>query len=134
MADLELVAQVRTTLGRLEAALGAVEEALAFTDLDGIVEWTNASSDRFVGLSRLQCLGRSLSRILPDRQCQDSAEPRAGQPFWMQAPQGTTTWELTSTPPRRVIEVSWATVNVPSKPSLVFTSRTRVRSSRPRTS
>ncbi len=123
MADLELVAQLRTTLGRLEAALGAVEEALAFTDLDGCVEWTNASFDRFVGLSRLQCLGRSLSRILPDRQPQNPAELRTGQPFWTQAPEGTTTWELSSAPPRRVIEVSWATVNVPSKPSLVFTFR-----------
>nr|WP_286190913.1 ATP-binding protein [Synechococcus sp. FACHB-909] len=123
MADLELVAQLRTTLGRLEAALGAVEEALAFTDLDGIVEWTNASFDRFVGLPRLQCLGRSLSGILPDSQPQATAEPQAGQPFWTQAPEGTTTWELTSAPPRRVIEVSWATVNVPSKPSLVFTFR-----------
>lgn len=123
MADLELVAQLRTTLGRLEAALGAVEEALAFTDLDGIVEWTNASFDRFVGLPRLQCLGRSLSGILPDRQPQATAEPQAGRPFWTQAPEGTTTWELSSTPPRRVFAVSWATVNVPSKPSLVFTFR-----------
>ncbi|MEA5390384.1 ATP-binding protein [Cyanobium gracile UHCC 0139] len=123
MPDLELVAQLRTTLGRLEAALGAVEEALAFTDLDGIVEWTNTSFDRFVGLSRLQCLGRTLSGILPDRQGRDPAELRPDQPFWRQASQGTTTWELTSTPPRRVIEVSWATVNVPSKPSLVFTFR-----------
>ncbi|PSB38563.1 response regulator [Aphanothece minutissima] len=123
MAEPELVAQLRTTLGRLEAALGAVEEALAFTDLDGIVEWTNASFDRFVGLSRLQCLGRSLSGILPHHQPKDPAAHRAGQPFWREAPQGTATWELTSTPPRRVIEVSWATVNVPSKPSLVFTFR-----------
>jgi signal transduction histidine kinase/ActR/RegA family two-component response regulator len=123
MPERELVAQLRTTLGRLEAALGAVEEALAFTDLDGNVEWTNASFDRFVGLSRLQCLGRSLSGILPDRQPQHPAGPQAGQPFWSQDPQGTTTWELTSAPPRRVIEVSWATVNVPSKPSLVFTFR-----------
>lgn len=123
MPELELVAQLRTTLGRLEAALGAVEEALAFTDLEGIVEWTNASFDRFVGLPRLQCLGRSLSGILPDRQPKATAEASAGQPFWTQAPQGTSTWELTSTPPRRVIEVSWATVNVPSRPSLVFTFR-----------
>jgi signal transduction histidine kinase/ActR/RegA family two-component response regulator len=123
MVDQELVAQLRTTLGRLEAALGAVEEALAFTDLDGNVEWTNASFDRFVGLSRLQSLGRSLIGILPDRQRQHPAEPQAGQPFWSQAPQGTTTWELRSTPPRRVIAVSWATVNVPGKPSFVFTFR-----------
>lgn len=123
MADLELVAQLRTTLGRLEAALGAVDEALAFTDLEGVVEWTNASFDRFVGLARLQCLGRPLNRILPDRQGPDRLACPADQPFWTETSQGTTTWELSSTPPRRVIQVSWATVNVPNKPSLVFTFR-----------
>jgi signal transduction histidine kinase/CheY-like chemotaxis protein len=123
MPDQELVAQLRTTLGRLEAALGAVEEALAFTDLAGIVEWTNASFDRFVGLSRLQCLGRPLTRILPARVCPEPADSPADQAFWTEASQGTTTWELTTAPPRRVIEVSWATVNVPNKPSLVFTFR-----------
>lgn len=123
MPDQNLVAQLRTTLGRLESALGAVEEALAFTDLDGIVEWTNASFDRFVGRSRLQCLGQPLSQILPRRQLSELSVPRTGLPFWTSASEGTITWELLSEPPRCVIEVSWATVNLPIKPSLVFTFR-----------
>ncbi|MBW4531386.1 MAG: response regulator [Aphanothece saxicola GSE-SYN-MK-01-06B] len=123
MPDQNLVAQLRTTLGRLESALGAVEEALAFTDLDGIVEWTNASFDRFVGLSRLQSLGHPLDRILPRHRHGELTESGETQPFWGSASEGTITWELLQAPPRRVIAVSWATVNLPAKPSLVFTFR-----------
>ncbi len=123
MPDLNLLTQLRTTLGRLEAALGAVDEALAFTDLNGIVEWTNASFDRFVGLSRLQCLGHCLSQIIPKRHLCELSEPNSDLPFWGSDSEGTTTWELSSEPPRRVFEVSWATVNLPITPSLVFTFR-----------
>lgn len=123
MADLNLVTQLRTTLARLETALGAIEEGLAYTDLDGIVEWTNSSFDRFVGRSRLQCLGTSLSQLLPQRYQAGRSEPTECLLFWARNGTGKVTWELTPTRPRRVIEVSWATVNVPNKQSLVFTFR-----------
>ncbi|MCP9834552.1 MULTISPECIES: ATP-binding protein [unclassified Cyanobium] len=123
MPDQNLVAQLRTTLGRLESALGVIEEALAFTDLDGLVEWTNASFDRFVGLSRLQSLGHPLAQIIPRRHDGELMPPREARPFWGSSSEGSTTWELLSEPPRRVIAVSWATVNLPTKPSLVFTFR-----------
>ncbi|MCT0207946.1 ATP-binding protein [Synechococcus sp. CS-1332] len=125
MPDLNLLSQLRTTLGRLEAALGVVDEALVFTDLNGIVEWTNASFDRFVGLTRLQCLAKSLSQIVPRPQICELSDPQAGLPFWASGSEGTITWALLTEPPRRVIEVSWATVNLPNKPSLVFTFRDR---------
>ncbi|MCP9929579.1 response regulator [Cyanobium sp. AMD-g] len=123
MPDQTLVGQLRSTLGRLEAALGAVDEALAFTDLNGIVEWTNASFDRFVGLSRLQSLGQGLSQILPRPHLHDLSDSRSGQPFWSSGSEGSSTWELLGAPLRQVIEVSWATVDLPGKPSLVFTFR-----------
>lgn len=123
MDDLKLVTQLRTTLGRLEAALGAVDEALAFTDLEGIVEWTNASFDRFVGRSRLQCLGVSLPRLLPTRYQAGRPETSDCLLFWARGGPGKATWDLSPLPPRRVVEVTWAMVNVPGKPSLVFTFR-----------
>ncbi len=123
MDDLKLVTQLRTTLGRLEAALGAVDEALAFTDLDGVVEWTNASFDRLVGRTRLQSLGVSLPRLLPARYQGGRSEPSDCLLFWARSGPGRATWDLSPLPPRRVIEISWAMVNVPGKPSLVFTFR-----------
>ncbi len=123
MDDLKLVTQLRTTLGRLEAALGAVDEALAFTDPDGVVEWTNASFDRLVGRTRLQSLGVSLPRLLPARYQGGRSEPSDCLLFWARSGPGRATWDLSPLPPRRVIEISWAMVNVPGKPSLVFTFR-----------
>ncbi len=123
MPDQTLVGQLRSTLGRLEAALGAVDEALAFTDLNGIVEWTNASFDRFVGLSRLQSLGQCLSQILPRPYLHELSDSQSGLPFWSSGSEGSSTWELLGAPLRQVIEVSWATVDLPGKPSLVFTFR-----------
>lgn len=123
MDDLKLVTQLRTTLGRLEAALGAVDEALAFTDPDGVVEWTNASFDRLVGRTRLQSLGVSLPRLLPARYQGGRPEPSDCLLFWARSGPGRATWDLSPLPPRRVIEISWAMVNVPGKPSLVFTFR-----------
>lgn len=123
MLDQTLVGQLRSTLGRLEAALGAVDEALAFTDRNGIVEWTNASFDRFVGLSRLQSLGQCLSQILPRPYLHELSDSRSGLPFWSSGSEGSSTWELLGAPLRQVIEVSWATVDLPGKPSLVFTFR-----------
>lgn len=123
MEDRTLVAQLRTTLGRLEAALGAIEEALVFTDLTGIVEWTNAAFDRFVQRTRLQCLGRPIATLLPEHFENGQSEPAHSLVDWARNGPGRVTWDLTLAPPRRVVEVTWATVNVPSKPSLVFTIR-----------
>lgn len=38
--------ELRDTLGRLEAALSSVDDALALTDFDGLVVWTNRAFDR----------------------------------------------------------------------------------------
>jgi signal transduction histidine kinase/CheY-like chemotaxis protein len=123
MEDRTLVAQLRTTLGRLEAALGAIEEGLAFTDLSGVVEWTNSAFDRMVERTRLQCLGRPIDTLLPQRF--ENGHPQQADCLvaWASNGPGRMTWDLTPGPPRRVVEVSWATVNVPNKPSLVFTFR-----------
>ncbi len=123
MEDLTLVNQLRATLGRLEAGLAAVEEGLVFTNLDGIIEWTNAAFDRFVGRSRLQCLGVDLTTLLPERYQDGQAQPADCLLFWAKTGAGRATWDLSPAPPRRVVEVVWATVDIPSKPSFVFTFR-----------
>jgi hypothetical protein len=123
MPKSELLAELRLTLGRLEAALGAVEEALVFTDLEGKVEWTNFSFDRLVGRPRLQSLGRSLADLLPPRYQSGRQEPTECVVAWARLGPGSTTWDLTPEPPRRVLAVTWAQVPLPAKPSLIFTFR-----------
>lgn len=123
--DLKLVTQVRMTLGLLESALGAVEEGMAFTDHDGIVEWTNASFDRFVGRLKFQSLGCELPDLLPDHYLLGQPEPIGPRRFWEGAPISRASWELSLSPPRRVIDVSWAQVSLLGKLSFVFAFRDR---------
>ncbi len=123
MPKSELLAELRLTLGRLEAALGAVEEALVFTDLEGRVEWTNFAFDRLVGQPRLRSLGRSLAELLPPRYQGGRQEPTECVVAWARLGAGNTTWDLTPEPPRRVLAVTWAQVPLPAKPSLIFSFR-----------
>ena len=80
------------------------------------------SLDRFVSLSRLQCLGQPLGQILPRRQLSELPLPRTVPPFWSSGSDETIPLELLHEPPYRVIAVSWTTAHHPNKPSQVFTS------------
>jgi len=120
-----LVTQVQTTLGLLDSALAAVEEGMACTDHDGIVEWTNLSFDRFVERLQCQSLGCALPDLLPEHSLLGQSEPMGPRRFWEGTPTGRASWELSLSPPRRVIDVMWAQVSLLGKPSFVFAFRDR---------
>jgi signal transduction histidine kinase len=63
-----LIASLRGTLGRMEVALGAIPEGIAWTTEEGVVQWSNAVFDRLVGRSRFEILGARLADCLPLRQ------------------------------------------------------------------
>jgi signal transduction histidine kinase len=118
-----LLLQLRQTLGRLEAALSSVEDGLALTDDQGRVEWTNGAFDRLVGKPRLQSLGCPLADLLPCRYLGGRPEPADCLIQWARLGPGSVTWELSPTPPRRVLEVKWSVVNLQTNPSLIFAFR-----------
>ena len=60
-----LINQLRATLGKMEVALGAIVEAIVWTDNLGRVHWSNATFDRLVNQQRFQVLGESLLKLLP---------------------------------------------------------------------
>lgn len=120
MEDLKLVTQLRTTLILFDAALGSVEEGIAFTDRDGVVAWTNAAFDRFVGRLHLQVLGVGLLDLLADHALLAQDQSVGSLPFWDGSPSGRTCWELSLGSPRRIIDVSWAQVNLSGKLTLIF--------------
>ena len=120
-----LVTQVQTILGLLDSSLAAVEEGMACTDHDGTVEWTNLSFDRFVGRLQCQSLGCALPDLLPEHYLLGQSDPMGPRRFWEGTPIGRASWELSLSPPRRVIDVSWAQVSLLGKLSFVFAFRDR---------
>ena len=65
--DLEtsLALQLQATLGRIELILGAINEAIVWTDEQGSIRWSNKTFDRLVSRSRFEILGAKLLDLLP---------------------------------------------------------------------
>ncbi len=62
---IEMTARLRSTLGKMELALGSLAEAIVWTDLDGRIQWCNSTFHRFARRPHLALLGRPLISILP---------------------------------------------------------------------
>ncbi|MBD2423025.1 CHASE domain-containing protein [Cyanobium sp. FACHB-13342] len=60
-----LVAELRRTMGRLDTALGEIDEGLVLVNEAGEVQWCNAPFDALVGRARLASLGHDLHSLLP---------------------------------------------------------------------
>jgi diguanylate cyclase len=76
----EMIGELRRTMGRLEAALACISDALAITDQEGALLWCNQPFERLVQRNRMQLLGRNIQTALP--------QDVNGQPILAELPSG----------------------------------------------
>jgi PAS domain-containing protein len=60
-----MVLELRRILGRMEAALSAISDALVITDDQGMVLWCNRSFDQLINQPRMLVLGHPIISLLP---------------------------------------------------------------------
>jgi PAS domain S-box-containing protein len=60
-----VIKELRATLGKMELALGSIDEAIVWTGEDGVIQWCNTTFDRLMSRSHLTVLGCALPNLLP---------------------------------------------------------------------
>ncbi|MCA9408226.1 MAG: PAS domain-containing protein [Candidatus Omnitrophica bacterium] len=58
---------LRTTLGKMELALGAIKEAILWTDLNGRIQWSNTTFHEIINKEKIFTLGSDIFEVLPLR-------------------------------------------------------------------
>jgi len=115
------VARLRSTLGRLEAGLAAISDALAITDRHGRMLWCNQAFEKLTGRPRLLLLDQAITTLLPS--------DVEGQPLLSRAQLEGQTSEgrhlraVLRQEPLRAVAIEWKPVHSDPELPLVFCVR-----------
>ncbi|MFM7269461.1 MAG: putative bifunctional diguanylate cyclase/phosphodiesterase [Cyanobium sp.] len=116
-----LIQQLRRTLGRMEAAMGAIHDALAISDDKGRVLWCNEPFLSLVARPRLQCLGRTITELLPRTESGDPLLPAIDSSEFTEGSRSRIA-ELRHNP-LQVLEMQWDPIPDEQPPAMVFCLR-----------
>lgn len=120
-AERDLVARLRSSLGRLEAGLATISDALAITDRQGGMLWCNQAFEQLVGRPRLLLLDQPITTLLPP-----DAE---GRPLLSrsqldgQTAEGRNLRAVLAHEPLRAVAIEWKPVLADPELPLVFCVR-----------
>ncbi|WP_052754409.1 PAS domain-containing hybrid sensor histidine kinase/response regulator [Calothrix sp. 336/3] len=117
MADLNhQIHELRSTLGKMEIALGTVDEGIVWTDNRGRIQWCNSTFDKLVKKTHILILGQQLTDLLHLSQNGVAVEKKL-HPV-MQALEGKSKgkdqYEFGGDDSRLVLEISWSYLQMPS--------------------
>ncbi|TIH12877.1 PAS domain S-box protein [Marinifilum sp. JC120] len=73
----ELIIELRSVIGRLEAVLSSIDEAILWTDDQGNTKWCNDSFARLIGLKRIFIMGKPVTELFPLYQREQKLPPEA---------------------------------------------------------
>jgi len=116
-----MVLELRRILGRMEAALSAISDALVITDDHGLVLWCNRPFDHFISQSRLLVLGHPILSLLP---LDDQGQPLLSEAQLASASQvpGSIT-VLLQRQPLKAYEIEWRPVETERPAPVIFCIR-----------
>lgn len=116
-----LVVELRRSMGRLEAALGTISDALVITSSEGRVLWCNATYARLVGRKAAGVLGESIYDQLP-RDC-DSAPLLNPEQVLAGGDRGGRLTKVLQRHKLRALEIEWKPVSNERLRPLIFCFR-----------
>ncbi len=105
-----VINELRSTLAKMEIALGTVDEGIVWTNKNGIILWCNGSFDQFVEKPHILILGQFLPEIFPllSSDLQSSCENHPVMIALESQKKGRQTYGLCKSGNILILEISWS--------------------------